>query len=295
MFRCIFCCDKYDEARRTVEHVFPEAIGGTLTLRDMCKPCNDFLGHSADVALTDHFLVKQDRQRFKLEGKGKSPNPFARGQLREPEGTTNVRWEETGYVYRLPSKRVVDGHDELWLDPRDAEKAEQIQYRSQSRVAAGEEPLRVRIISDRARGVLDFPIDTSMTSAARGVIKVAYETAALLLGDRYLNSESAMRARDYLRSPVAESSVPRVPGQLIDGGRGTALGGDRESILIAGVVPHGRNALSYVRIFSRCELAIFLGERVSDSVGADGVAYLIDVLTSAPPVRTTFRALGWFG
>src|SRR6266436_2941017 len=109
-----------DESLRSVEHVFPEAIGGTLTLSTMCRPCNGHLGNSADVHLTDHVLIKLDRWQFNLSGKGGAiPNPFARGTLYEVDGESNVRWGPS-YLYRSPSKMVVDGRHELRLDPRDA-------------------------------------------------------------------------------------------------------------------------------------------------------------------------------
>ena len=35
--RCIFCLKERDPS---LEHVFPAAIGGTLTIDRVCKPCN---------------------------------------------------------------------------------------------------------------------------------------------------------------------------------------------------------------------------------------------------------------
>jgi hypothetical protein len=52
--RCFFCLE---EREPTEEHVFPHAIGGTLTIDRVCKPCNDFLGAKVDVLLTNHELI----------------------------------------------------------------------------------------------------------------------------------------------------------------------------------------------------------------------------------------------
>ena len=40
--RCILCLE---EKRLTLEHLIPEALGGKLTSRLLCKECNSSLGH----------------------------------------------------------------------------------------------------------------------------------------------------------------------------------------------------------------------------------------------------------
>lgn len=292
MFRCILCRESRDESSRSVEHVFPEAIGGTLTFREICKPCNDFLGHSADVSLVDHFLIKMDRRQFRLEGKSGIPMPFERGVLREREGQSKVRWEDNGYVYRHPSRRIVDGRNELWLDPRDAAKSEEIERRSRSREPRSGGPLSVRIgNATQTSGTLDFPVDTSMTSSARGLVKIAYETAVLLLGESYLESQNAECVRAFLRDTSAD--ITKLQGKFVDG-QVSGLAEARNSRLIAGVVPSGRQALSYVRIFNRCELVLLVPGDATGVVGPDGAAFLIEVAPPTQPIGTSFRDLGWF-
>ena len=153
--------------------------------------------------------------------------------------------------------------------------------------------MKIRIANDRTRGVLDFPVDTDMASAVRGLVKIAYEIAVSLLGDRYLDCESSECVRAFLQDPSADVSA--LPAKFLDGAQQFALTASRESVLIAGVVPNGREALAYVRVFSRCELGLSLTGCTGDSLGADGVVFVIDVATRRQPVRTTFRELGWFG
>jgi hypothetical protein len=44
--RCVFCLADIANLVPSVEHVFPEAIGGRFAIRNVCKPCNDRLGAS---------------------------------------------------------------------------------------------------------------------------------------------------------------------------------------------------------------------------------------------------------
>jgi HNH endonuclease len=72
--RC-FCW--LEEREPTEEHVFPEAIGGTLTIGRVCKPCNDFLGAKVDVLLTNHDLILIKRAEFgMIDRTGKVVNPL---------------------------------------------------------------------------------------------------------------------------------------------------------------------------------------------------------------------------
>jgi hypothetical protein len=263
----------------------------------MCKPCNDHLGSSADVHLTDHVLIKMDRRQFNLAGKGGVvPNPFARGTLHEADGTSDVRWEPR-YLYRFPSKILVDGRHELRLDPRDAPNAEKIRLKVISRGTSGSK-LDVKVVSPVGtvgNSTVSFPLETSMENCTRALIKIGYELGAVILGDRYLDSAAAELVRSYLRDPRGEPGPFGVRAIFRDGAQRSTLSGASDSLLIGGVVPAGDVALAYVRIFNRCEIGLSLGTGGGEEVGPDGTAYVIDVATKGRPIQTTLRALGWFG
>ena len=57
MFKCIFCLNKFDDSKKTEEHVFPEAIGGSFSIFNLCKPCNDKLGANADSHLINNLFI----------------------------------------------------------------------------------------------------------------------------------------------------------------------------------------------------------------------------------------------
>ena len=52
---CIFCCK---ERASSLEHVFPLAIGGTVTTDRVCRECNSMLGTRVDAALSDFLPIR---------------------------------------------------------------------------------------------------------------------------------------------------------------------------------------------------------------------------------------------
>lgn len=63
--RGIFCLE---ERPRSVEHVFPLAIGDPLTTDRICERCNSEPGSRVDAALTDWFPIRTRRAELHLAG-----------------------------------------------------------------------------------------------------------------------------------------------------------------------------------------------------------------------------------
>ena len=68
--QCIFCSE---ERSPSVEHVFPLAIGGTITTDRVCLKCNSELGTRVDAALSDFFPVRMRRAKLALAGNEGTP------------------------------------------------------------------------------------------------------------------------------------------------------------------------------------------------------------------------------
>jgi len=64
---CIFCLK---ERPSTEEHIFPLAIGGTVTTDRVCESCNSGLGSRVDAALSDFFPIRARRAKLGLAGNG---------------------------------------------------------------------------------------------------------------------------------------------------------------------------------------------------------------------------------
>lgn len=71
--RCIFC---REDRAPSLEHVFPSAIGGTLTTDRVCAGCNSDLGARVDAALCDFLPMRSRRAKLGLAGNSKTPPPW---------------------------------------------------------------------------------------------------------------------------------------------------------------------------------------------------------------------------
>lgn len=96
--QCIFCLE---EKPLTIEHVFPESIGGRLKIPFVCKDCNSKLGSTVDGKFQALFPFILNRQIYGLKGKkGHCPNIFS--------GV----WAVDDPTSRLKKVRIVNGSPE---------------------------------------------------------------------------------------------------------------------------------------------------------------------------------------
>ena len=92
MFICIICLNNFEDEFKSIEHVFPESIGGCITTDRVCKSCNDHLGSFVDSHLVNHWFIQLYRLLYKLPGKnGKLPNPFGEGVLKD-DSSQKIRY-----------------------------------------------------------------------------------------------------------------------------------------------------------------------------------------------------------
>jgi hypothetical protein len=218
--RCIFCLERNPPSGFSDEHVFPEALGGTVVIRNVCTRCNNKLGAEVDSAVTSHGLVEVKRHALGLAGKtGKVPNPLERATL-EGDSERKVRYTPgpvgsgDSDVYLLPSVKktiVAPGQANLSvrIDVRDLPRLGEIVNKSVQR--SGGKPLTADEIAalklnhqTLERPALNIPLSFDLSEYRRGLAKVAYELACHWLGDRYVDDPAAARLRDF----IADSDLP---------------------------------------------------------------------------------------
>lgn len=228
--RCIFCLEERPSSK---EHVFPDAIGGTLTIERVCKPCNDWLGANVDSLLTDHGLILLKRAQLGTrDSAGRPLDPFLslfrRGTMADdPTQKVELRADPATdeLVPYLFHKSTIEQREDgkkiihTTIDASDAGAIGKIIQRTRRR--EGLLPLPdaelEAAISQAKAGVrskqhpeIKFNFDGDLRDYKRAVCKIAYELAWLWLGDEYLDDPVAVKLRDAILKGDGEDIRGRI-------------------------------------------------------------------------------------
>jgi HNH endonuclease len=210
---CIFCLVEKEEGDFNEEHVFPQAIGGSLVIRTVCTTCNSELGSAIDAALIDHVAIQTRRSLLNIQGNSrKVPDPLAQGMLvKAPHlKVRDIVTPRPGPLRVVPDVRRKAGPDsservQITMDARDEAgliaAANKILVRSGLEAKTPEE-LRphIRRESDPTPEVV-VPVAVDLADYKPALVKIAYELTSTWLGDTYLADPAAVEIRRVLRSP----------------------------------------------------------------------------------------------
>lgn len=237
--RCFFCLE---EREPTEEHVFPDAIGGKLTIDRVCKACNDFLGANVDVLLTNHELILIKRAEFgMIDRAGRAIDPmrkmFGVGKLaHEPEKRIQLvpdprtgRLQPTMMHHSIRTK-CDDGTEAVQITLDQSKIGELGKIIQRERKRAGQKPLpesEIEALVATAKQNIQtieqpcvlYQLEIDTYDYQRGICKIIYELACLWLGDAYLNDPVASSLRNFILSGKEE----QIAGQILFGGNESPL------------------------------------------------------------------------
>lgn len=313
---CIFCLNDKPPSE---EHVFPEAIGGTLTIDRVCRECNNLLNARADRDLIQHPFVKMRRATLRIPDKrGRTLDPFA-----DVFGTGTIVGDGRGQkvsirldpVTRRPTLRLFphkiekvgpDGEKEFEykIDARDAHKLPTILQRERKRLGRPElSPsaldAAVSEVLSRSRTVAETPVIRHQmmlkeTDPRRGILKIAYELAWLWLGDEYLHDESAQNLRRVILSdrPIDDPGLPEICGTMSTREAVPALvpWNDVPNVHLA-VINAARNRVGIaLRVFKALSAVVIVSEQWARYGRAGGRDHVGNFIELDPKSRTVTQS-----
>jgi HNH endonuclease len=228
---CIFC---RNEREPSVEHVFPDAIGGTLTIDR--EPCNDWLGAHVDVHLTDHLAILMKRHLLKLPNRDGKTIRFDQilglGTLASDPNQRVKFVREPGTERQMPqllpkSERIKsdDGTENIriTIDASQADHLGKIIERTRKREglpALSSTELQAAVEIARAQvGIVERPevlynSSFDLILYRKTIYKIVYELAWLWLGDEYLDDPIASKLRSVILQGGGEEELR---GQILIG------------------------------------------------------------------------------
>ncbi|MEJ3599190.1 HNH endonuclease [Vibrio vulnificus] len=229
MTTCIICLGEKEISKSnplSVEHIIPEFVGGTLTVKNVCKSCNSAMGDGFEGKLANSFEFKVPRYFYGLAGKNKNvPNPFIGNFENEQIGRFSVKNDlsiiTTPQLTFNASENGVEF--EIKVDKSEVHKAREMlaiklkrYLKSQGKVISNEKLLElVELLLSNAK-IHHSKVEKPQvkTSAVMNVnhhyllyIKIAYELAVFHFGNDYLTDPKASALRQALRSQKIDSSI----------------------------------------------------------------------------------------
>lgn len=210
--QCIFTLSKLDGETKSVEHVFPDALGGRLKIDAVSKAVNSNLGEYVDAPLVNHWLIQAKLNILGIGGKsGRVPNPFkGTGTLKGTDGIrVQYRFDENGkpqQVFTVPKVVYdkVDGKElvSLTFDASEFDKAvealNKILKKNGLPPKSAEEVKATLVVHRTENPMIELPVKFDLQWYKLGLIKIAYELTWRWLGDNYLQDTQAKLIRGAL-------------------------------------------------------------------------------------------------
>lgn len=295
---CILCLEDKAKEEFNEEHVFPEAIGGSLILRDaLCTDCNSWLGHEVDAKLTNYGLVQLVRLALGIKGKsGAVPNPFLNcTDADDPSRKLQYRLDKDGkpcQLYLVPNVDVTKSEEAVTisvaLDESDKGKLPEILDKIAKRN-------NLQIPNEKVDQLLNEPVRSEspgmqvqfsmhVSNWKKALLKIAYELAYHWLGPAYLKDPGADKLRDALRAEGHYENGKAGIGAVVtlagcqkivpfwSEDRGTHL-----AFLMSG----GAGLLCYVRLFQSIEALVPISESNFGRTELDLPVIFVDAKTAS--------------
>lgn len=265
--RCFAC----KETRSlTVEHIIPQAIGGTLKARLYCKECNSTFGHALDDEISEQFgwigtLLNIKRERGKVQ-------PY---EVTELKSGTALLFDGKDLKRKNPVVKIVskDGKKLNFADVI-ARSERELQERCASIQKHYEVPCGIEAFQDVHPGPTDaervITIDSPLLR--RAVSKIAYGFAGVRLPQRIIFSPAFEAVRQCIK---AEEQPHLACANFVHTGFMTDHIRPLHKIHIA-LNRNQRLLVGYVSLFGIYRFTVLLAENFESELEWPGLDYTFD-------------------
>lgn len=220
---CIICLqppngDRY-LSQLTDEHIVSEFLGGSIIVKNVCKECNDRLGHRLEGPLSKNIYFKLYAHSNEIKGKkDKLANPLSGEYL---SGGKRFRFEPDFSLYQLPvieHQLTSDGCFKInaSIDIKDIDKIEHDIFKTISRKLKNSgKTLKVDKLKNDIKQIVEVnknninvinqpEIDVSFSldfnEVALLALKISYELLAWITGEDFISSSEFDNFRSSLKS-----------------------------------------------------------------------------------------------
>lgn len=304
MFKCIICLQDLEDSFQSIEHIFPESIGGTIVLNDMCKQCNSHIGEHIDSPLVNNWFIESKRLLLKIPGKkGSIPNPLENGTFSsDPDQKVKYRMKngkpESVYVVPKISKGKDDqGGDivSIRLDKTDEDKISEIIKKLEKRSKKKGTPIKIDKI-ERVEERIEQPsikisLKLDLYDWQPGLIKIAFELVYRKFGIFYLSDPIAQRIIELLRKKepkVGDIEATKINGEIFIRDAEIVPFLNNPDCLYALFVPWRSKLVCTIMIFNTFICRIVMTEKLETYVPCNWDLIIIDA-KKKQTIETTYQ------
>lgn len=232
--KCIICNEFKNNLSE--EHIIPDAIGGNIKIKCVCKDCNSKLGSKVDSLLTDDPFILFLRNQFHIKDKnGCNVDLIKRLSFTDEQGKRIAIKKGDGKL--LP--KIYTGNKPEVIIEKTSDNSVNIKYSGSdidSILTKIKRTLKSQNISFREKDIkeklleqvnsnlkvyamdLKYEGEIDVSKYLPCVIKIAYESSFYLLGNEYLDDGLAIHLRNYLynyfESDGDDNEISRVSAQI---------------------------------------------------------------------------------
>ena len=215
MKKCIICKKTKNDNEFNKEHVIPEFIGGSLTINNVCETCNSKLGEEIDSKLLKDFLIraeivekkitnKKNKQKVLFEKLTSNKNPQIKLNAKRGKNGEFDKFECNTSLKSSPqNKNMHTIHYDSNKDEKTVLKEIEKIFKQKYEITLTEEKkkeIMYKINNEHSYPQIEFDFTSTIDfkKLSREFIKIAYETAYYILGEKYLEDVIGQDLRESL-------------------------------------------------------------------------------------------------
>ena len=217
---CIICQENEVTSTDGVEHVIPEAMGGSYTVKTICQKCNAKMNRSIDNPLIIDYTMRHILGFFKVKNKD---NEYPEIRFQEKMGDNKIVKlhpdSEGYYTYltmpskpeiednilkfkediRTPKNQIIKTSDTITERlTRDNSEGKNYKIPEESKVQMNENWDKNVFIN--SEGAIEKNVEIDINCYRKLLVKVAHETTYDFLKEDYLNNSKGENIRLFLKN-----------------------------------------------------------------------------------------------
>lgn len=207
VIKCIFC----EETKEgTAEHIFPQFIGGTRIIEEVCKDCNSKLGSDVDSPLINNVLMEFYRYIYNLKSQknNRFPNPFRKVILSDDREIHKRLDKDGNFIkwYFPPEKEETEDEIIFSVDESEVGILDKMVKREIERQGLPKETYNQ--IMSNVKININSPIEAHVDSEVsyfnwnKGILKIAFEMSYSFFGIEFLNEPVTKNVRKVLKDEM---------------------------------------------------------------------------------------------